>query len=161
MPGPPPGIPLAYRLFFLYLEPVSAIVGAYYAHLNPHTYLVLSHAPSAPLAAATLPTGTRIALSQLANLYLLFALNEGLVLRCTADLAVWRTLLFGLLVADLGHLYSVAPLGAGVYVEFWRWNAIDWGNIGFVYAGAVMRCAFLLGVGIKSSRGRVLQSRKR
>jgi hypothetical protein len=92
-------------------------------------------------------------LSQLANLYLLFAINEALVLRCTSDLKVWRTVLFGLLVADLGHLYSVKDLGIEIYYEFWRWNAIDWGNLAFVYVGASMRCAFLSGVGLGSQKG--------
>lgn len=142
-------VPWPYRLFFLYIEPISTILGAYYAHLEPLTYLMLTHQGSSPVSVHTIPKGTSIVLSQLANLYFLFALNEGLVLRATNDLTVWRTLLFGLLVADFGHLYSAKELGANTYYEFWNWNAIDWGNIGFVYAGAAMRVSFLLGIGIQ------------
>lgn len=89
-------------------------------------------------------------MSQLANLYLLFALNEALVLRSTSDLRVWKTVLFGLLLADLGHLWTVRQLGLDVYLpwNFARWNAIDWGNIPFVYLGASMRAAFISGVGM-------------
>lgn len=87
-------------------------------------------------------------MSQLANLYLLFALNEALVLRCTGDMTVWRTVLFVLLVADFGHLYSVSGHGSWIYWDFARWNAIDWGNVAFVYLGASMRIAFLSGVGL-------------
>lgn len=144
--------PLLYQLFFLYLEPISAILGAYFAHVRPSTYLQLTHATSAPGEDATLPLSTKVVLSQLANLYFLFALNESLVLRSTRDVRVWRTLLFGLLVADLGHLYSVYPLGIDKYWRFWVWNAMDWGNIGFVYAGAAMRISFLLGLGLPESR---------
>ncbi|KAL1863872.1 hypothetical protein Daus18300_008021 [Diaporthe australafricana] len=153
----PSQFPIAYRLFFLYIEPVSALVGAFYAHLRQRDYLLLTHAASAPPlllqvagAAPAVPTGTSIVLSQLANLYLLFALNEALVLRSTPDPRVWRAVLFGLLVADLGHLWTVRPLGLGVYLpwNFARWNAIDWGNIPFVYLGASMRAAFLAGVGL-------------
>ncbi|KAK8125371.1 uncharacterized protein PG998_001130 [Apiospora kogelbergensis] len=105
-------LPLPYRLFFLVIEPISALVGAYYAHFRKADYLALTHPPTAPPSNA-IPAGTSIVLSQLANLYLLFALNEALVLRSTSDLFVWKTVLFVLLLADLGHLYSVAALGAG------------------------------------------------
>lgn len=148
----PSSVPLAYRLFFLYIEPLSAIVGAWYAHLLPHTYLALTHAGSAPPASAPVPTSTAVVLSQLANLYLLFALNEALVLRCTSDLRVWRTLLLGLLVADLGHLYSVRRLGPATYWQLSAWNAMTWGNVGFVYAGAAMRVSFLSGLGLARPR---------
>lgn len=72
---------------------------------------------------------------------------------------MWRTVLFGLLLADLGHLYSVKDLGWGIYWEFWRWNAIDWGNVAFVYCGAMMRCAFLSGAGL-GSEGAQKQARR-
>ena len=141
--------PVLYRLFFLYIEPISALVGAFYAHFRQDEYLLLTHAASAP-APGAIPTGTSIVLSQLANLYLLFTLNEALVLRSTSDLRVWKTVLFGLLVADLGHLWTVRQLGLDIYLpwNFARWNAIDWGNIPFVYLGASMRAAFISGVGM-------------
>jgi len=140
--------PLFYRLFFLWIEPLSAVFGAYWAHFLPATYIQLTHAASAPASDALVPLSTRIVLSQLANLYFLFTLNEALVLRSTDDIRVWRTLLFGLLVADFGHLYSVYPLGIDIYWSVSKWNAIDWGNIAFVYAGALTRISFLLGIGL-------------
>jgi hypothetical protein len=139
-----------YRIFFLYIEPISTIVGAYFAHFLPSTYLLLTHPDSAPSPGSKLPISTTVTLSQLANLYLLFALNEGLVLRATSDLRVWKTLLFGLLVADIGHLYSVIDLGHETYWQFWAWNAMGWGNVGFVYLGAMTRISFLLGYGVGS-----------
>jgi len=147
----PPGfkLPLAYTVFFLTIEPISALVGAFYAYFKPVTYLQLTHSASAPSDLQNLPLSTNIVLGQLANLYLLFALNEAFVLRSTSDLRVWRTVLIGLLIADLGHLYSVRALGPAVYWNITQWNAMDWGNVGFVYAGAAMRIAFLCGVGLK------------
>jgi hypothetical protein len=142
--------PAFYRLFFLTIEPISALVGTYFAHFQPQTYLQLTHALSAPQTA--IPLGTQVVLTQLANLYFLFAINEALVLRSTSDLRVWRSLLFGLLVADFGHLYSVWGLGTGVYWKVHEWSAMDWGNVGFVYAGALMRIAFLSGLGIPTER---------
>lgn len=146
----PPNIPLIYRAFFLYIEPVSTIVGAYFAWFQPKYYLTLTHQPSAPILST--PTGTEVVLRQLANLYFAFTLNEALVLRATSDVRVWKTLLFGLLVADFGHCLSCLPLGTGYYYEFWDWNSIAWGNIAFVYCGATLRTCFLLGLGLGSGK---------
>ncbi|KAI1145351.1 NADP-dependent alcohol dehydrogenase-like protein [Nemania diffusa] len=138
-------VPISYRLFFLVIEPISALVGAFYAHYRQDAYLSMTHADS---ASSPIPLGTSIVMSQLANLYLLFALNEALVLRSTSDLVVWKVVLFVLLVADFGHLLSVSGHGSWIYWDFTRWNAIDWGNVPFVYLGASMRIAFLSGIGI-------------
>ncbi|KAJ3557767.1 hypothetical protein NM688_g1292 [Phlebia brevispora] len=111
---------LYYRLFFYYIEPLSAV---------------------------------------LSNLYLLFALNEHLVLTSTSSLHTWRRLLFCLLVADFGHLATMIPLALekgwlDVFVRFWAWNAMEWGSVGFVYAGALTRMCFLAGVrvGVKDGK---------
>jgi len=144
-------IPLIYQAFFLYIEPISTIVGAYYAWFQPQYYLDLTHPASAP-GIFGVPLGTEVALRQLANLYLAFTLNEALVLRATSDLRVWKTLLFGLLVADFGHLYSCFPLGLSYYYDFQNWNAIAWGNIAFVYCGATLRTCFLLGFGLGAGK---------
>ena len=140
-------IPFPYIAFFLWIEPVATLAGAFYAFFKPQTYLQLTQASSAA-GILGLPTATEIALRQLGNLYFCFALNEALVLRATADLRVWRTLLLGLLIADFGHLYSCLPLGLEVYYDVARWNAIDWGNIAFVYCGATTRICFLVGIGM-------------
>jgi len=93
-------------------------------------------------------TRESIVLNQLANMYFVFALIEALVLRATNDRRVWSVLLLGLLIADFGHIYSVSAVGRDVYYRFWAWNSMYWGNLGFVYIGATMRTAFLLGVGL-------------
>ncbi|KAL5527919.1 hypothetical protein ACEPAG_6720 [Sanghuangporus baumii] len=144
---------LPYRLFFLYIEPVSALLGAIYA-ARPAEYL--SFLTLTSISSQTPPTEAsssqvRMVLYQLSNLYLLFALNERLVLSSTDSLRTWRRLLFCLLVADFGHLATMAPLGLDAYWKVWEWNAMLWGSIGFVYAGASMRLAFLLGIGIKEN----------
>lgn len=144
-------IPLIYKAFFLYIEPLSTIVGAYYAWFQPQYYLDLTHHASAP-GFFGVPIGTEVALRQLANLYFAFTLNEALVLRATSDLRVWKTLLFGLLIADFGHLYSCFPLGSSYYYDYQNWNAIAWGNIAFVYCGATLRTCFLLGFGMGTGR---------
>lgn len=139
--------PLPYKLFFLYIEPIATLVGAYYAFFLPEAYLQLT-ASSRFVGILALPTATLVAMRGLGNMYLAFALSEALVLRTTYDPKVWRMFLLVLLIADFGHLYSCLPLGLDVYYDVAKWNAIDWGNIGFVYVGATMRICFLAGVGI-------------
>ncbi|KIW50028.1 hypothetical protein PV05_11652 [Exophiala xenobiotica] len=140
-------IPLPYIAFFLWIEPFSTLVGAFYAWLKPGTYLELTHAQSAP-GILGVPVSTEVALRQLGNLYVAFAINEAFVLRATTDLRVWRTLLLGLLIADFGHLYSCFPLGLNYYYDIKSWNSIAYGNILFVYCGALTRICFLLGLGV-------------
>ena len=142
----PAPVPSLYRFIFLWIEPCSILLGAVYAACFQTTYLDLTtHAPSAP--DALIPISTEIVLTQLANLYFGLAFLEASVLRATSDMQVWKTFLVGLLVADFGHLYSVHVLGTSIYWAFWNWNAIDLGNIPFVYFLAVTRICLLLGVG--------------
>jgi hypothetical protein len=138
-----------YKLFFLYVEPVSALAGAYYAALKPAEYLQdLTMSPSTINSNPILSIPMSMSLAQLANLYLLFALNEHLVLSSTSSTTVWRRLLFCLLLADFGHLATMIPLGSDVFWKVWEWNAMVWGSVGFVYLGASMRISFLLGLGL-------------
>lgn len=142
-----------YRLFFLVVEPISALVGAYYSHFRQETYLnLLDRASAAPSPEAGAPLATSVALSQLANMFLFFALNEALVLRSTADLRVWRTVLSVLLLADVGHLHSMRELGASIYWDAAGWNVSDLGNVPWVYFGMAMRLCFLAGIGLGESR---------
>lgn len=144
---------LPYRFFFLYVEPISALVGAYYAAIRPTEYLSLltltSAIPSTSIRVLT--QDVTMSLAQLANLYLMFALNEHLVLSSTTSVRTWRRLLFCLLVADFGHLATMAPLGAPAFWRVWEWNAMLWGSIGFVYLGATLRLCFLMGVGLNEA----------
>jgi hypothetical protein len=142
-------VPSFYRLIFLWLEPLSIFTGAFYAHFMQSYYLHLTHASSAP--GPSVPVSTSIVMTQLANLYLGLGLLEALVLRATSEVKVWRMFLFVLLVADIGHLYSVAAVGNWVYWDYTRWNSIDWGNVPFVYFLAITRSCLLLDVGFKKS----------
>ncbi|KAJ3789943.1 hypothetical protein GGU10DRAFT_303938 [Lentinula aff. detonsa] len=145
-----------YTVFFLYIEPLSALAGAYYAAFKPQDYLgdlSLSNAIANPII-PLVTTQMNMALLQLANLYLLFALNEHLVLSSTTSIKTWKRMLFCLLIADFGHLLSMAPLGTDVFWKVWEWNAMVWGSVGFVYLGASMRISFLCGLGLSSPNTR-------
>ena len=152
-------IPLPYIAFFLWIEPVATLAGAFYAWLKPQTYLQLTHAASAP-GISGLPVATNVVLRQLGNLYVAFAINEAWVLRATCDLKVWRALLLGLLIADFGHLYSCFPLGFKSYYDIANWNGMACGNYLFVYCGALMRTCFLLGVGMSGPKKAKVKAKK-
>lgn len=156
-------IPFFYNIFFLYLEPISALAGAYYAAVKPYDYL-RDLSLSGTILKSTTPVVTtqmNMVLLQLANLYLLFALNEHLVLSSTTSIKTWRRLLFCLLVADFGHLATMAPLGTDVFWKVWEWNAMVWGSVGFVYAGASMRISFLCGVGFPGASDNTTRHKKK
>ena len=145
-------IPTPYRAFF-WIEPVTMLVGATYAWFMPETYLQMIDASSAP-GILGLPVATHIAVRQLGSLYLAFALSEVLVLQSTTDLRVWRNFMIVLLIWDFGHLYTYLPLGTGNYYGVQKWNAVDWGNFGFLYCGASIRMCFLSGVGLSSQKAK-------
>jgi len=140
-----------YRLFFLYIEPISALLGAFYAG-RPTEYLSLIIPSSSPLKTVLSAPSVEVSISlyQLSNLYLLFALNEHIVLSSTDSVRTWKRLLFCLLVADIGHLATNLPLGLPLFWRIQEWNAMTWGSIGFVYMGAAMRLSFLFGLGLKA-----------
>jgi hypothetical protein len=142
--------PFPYRIFFLYIEPISTLAGAYYAAIHPTQYLLDLVSPTqSDVTRAVLDTPTHMSLLQLANLYLLFALSEHLVLSSTSSLKTWRRLLFCLFVADLGHLATMIPAGSEIFWNVSKWNAMAWGSVGFVYFGATLRLCFLVGVGLR------------
>jgi hypothetical protein len=145
--APSAPVPRLYRFVFLWLEPASILTGAVAALFFQPSYLALTHPASAPGSA--LPISTSIVLTQLANLYMGFAVLEACVLRATSDIKVWKVFIIGLLLADIGHLYSVLPVGTHVYWQYWSWNAIDWGNVAFVYFLAATRICLLLGIGFE------------
>jgi len=150
-------IPFPYRLFFLYIEPVSALAGMYYAAIHPSDYLIDLVSPIQSdfgRAGAVLDTPTSMTLFQLSNLYLLFALNEHFVLSSASSLKTWRRLLFCLLVADFGHLATMIPAGTEIFWNVSKWNAMAWGSVGFVYLGASLRVCFLAGVGLENDERR-------
>jgi hypothetical protein len=151
---PASSIPDYYKIFFLWIEPIGSLVGAIAATFFGLQYLVLTHSETTPSGILGIPIATDVALKQLGNLYLLFAINEALVLRSTNDLKVWRAVLTALLIADFGHLIACYPAGGlAQYYSPHKWDAMWWGNLGFVYLGATLRTCFLLGVGMGPKRG--------
>jgi len=144
-PGTPTQkIPLLYRIFFLYYEPLSAFNGALLCHMNAPMFLRTMS------STAIYTPSHQVIFDQLAATYLLFAFNEAVVLRLTHDLKVWKAMVLGILLCDLVHLYgSWAELGTDMFFNpiLWRWE--DAINLGMLWSGVVIRVLFLMGVGFQ------------
>ncbi|MCJ1404355.1 hypothetical protein MMC11_007580 [Xylographa trunciseda] len=146
----PTSIPLPYRILLLYVEPIAAFNGAILAHFFPAFYLA-GMSPSATISSYSSPS--QVIFDQLAACYFLFAFNEAVVLRSTSDLRVWKAIVLGILICDFLHLYGTwEALGAA----FWDprlWRMEDWVNLIMLYGPGGMRVAFLMGVGLKETKG--------
>lgn len=150
-----PSIPEYYTVFFLWVEPIATLAGAVAAAFFGHDYLVMTHAQTTPSKILGLPIATDVAMRQLGNLYMAFALSEALVLRSTNDVKVWRAMLTAFICADVGHLVACFPAGGfSQYYNVLEWNLMAYGNLLFVYCGAALRICFLAGVGLGPKRAK-------
>lgn len=145
-----PSLPLLYHIWFLYLEPIFALNGAYLAYFQPSTYLHMTSFQSLSSSYPTAPPSTIHVSIHVAALYLFFTLAEALVLRVTNDRKVWKALLLSMLGSDLVYVVGLwkASGGSGEWVRPWMWDGVGWGNYGTTWWALGMRLAFLGGVGL-------------
>jgi hypothetical protein len=128
-------IALIYRIWFLYLEPVFALGGTYLCIFSPQRMLT----GTVPLPAITAASPIDITplmqmlLTNIGSLYVLFAINEGLVLRLTKETSVWLGIITAMLVSDAGHLYAVYEVAPERMLEVLKWNSDEWINYGTLW----------------------------
>ena len=142
-------IALPYRIFFLYIEPVFALGGTYLCLADPERFLLGTVPLPAFVTASPLTISPliQLLLTNIGALYLLFAMNEAIVLRCTREKNVWYAIIGGMLASDFGHRYAVYAIAPERVLQFVSWSSDEWINYGTLLGGALLRCAFLLGVG--------------
>lgn len=150
-----PRIALFYRIYFLYVEPLAALLGAIGVFTNPYSILE-SITPKLmnPAAAAPITPLTRLLLTNIGALYLLFAWNQAVVLRLTTDLNVWRAMLIGMVLSDVGHLWAFYEGDPKVFFEPWVWGFNEWMGEGVLAFGFLVRLIFLAGIGVRSGPSR-------
>ncbi|KAH8801388.1 hypothetical protein F5884DRAFT_740347 [Xylogone sp. PMI_703] len=154
-----PRIPAIYRIYFLTIEPLMALSGAYLCLFQP-TRFITSTVPSTTLRnlsvspssspsslSATITPLTQLLLTNLASLYILFTINEAVVLRVTKEIAVWKAVVFSMVCADLGHLWAVVQAG-GFDEGVGGWVGEEWVNVGILVLGLGLRVGFLCGLGV-------------
>jgi len=155
-------IALIYRIWFLYFEPVAALGGTYLCLFDSDRFLsgtmplpaYLSAAaspppnsPNSPNVSVPITPLLRLLLTNIGALYLLFAINEGIVLRLTKEKGVWFGIIGAMLASDVGHLYGVYAIAPERVWAVLGWNSDEWVNYGTLIFGALLRAAFLLGIG--------------
>lgn len=69
------------------------------------------------------------------------------------ELKIWRTTMLAVFFADLGHIGSVYVADPETFTHVLGWRGEDWINFGLLITGAVLRAAFLLGIGVSSKAG--------
>ncbi|KAF8848699.1 hypothetical protein BDZ45DRAFT_681033 [Acephala macrosclerotiorum] len=146
-------IALIYRIWFLYLEPVFALGGTYLCLYDPQR--MLTGTVPVPAITAASPSGgpipitplMQMLLTNIGSLYVLFSINEGLVLRLSSEKRVWFGIIGSMLVSDIGHLYAVYQIAPKRMLEIAGWNSDEWINYGTLWFGALLRAGFLMGFG--------------
>jgi hypothetical protein len=159
----PHGVPLVYRVFLLYIDPLLALSGVYLAHFQPEAFISGTvpgslAGPFQPSSATSGgPTATtpliQFLLTSLASLYLLFAVNSLLVLRLVPDITVWRGVSLAYIASDLGHIWAFYAADRQSFWHFDSWRVEEWVNVGILVAGFLLRFAFVCGLGVKAGNG--------
>jgi hypothetical protein len=137
-------IPFLYILLFLWYEPLAALGGAMLCHFDAPRFL------STMTATAIYQPSSQVIFDQLAATYVLFAFNEGILLRMVKDLRVWNIMMTGMLVCDVLHLYaSWVIMGTSVFLRPWVWRGEDWLAVGTMWVPLLVRAAFLKEIGFR------------
>lgn len=139
-------LPLLYRLTLLLIEPLCALNGALMTFFSPAAYVAgITH------DASLYAPANQFLYTQLGGAWLLFALNEALVLRLVDDLRVWRLLCWGMLASDaVYHVSAVQAVGGWeVFSDVGRWNSFDWAVFVSAVVPMVVRVFIVTGVGIR------------
>ena len=140
-------IPSFYRTWFTILDPILSVTGVVANLFFPNAYL-----DSLTTSATNPPTiETTALLDSLAGFYgALVFLQLGLLRPRPRDLGIWRTLQAATLVVDVFILEAFArALHAQGRLGLVHWRAEEWMNIGLTAFVAVLRTAFLLGLGME------------
>jgi hypothetical protein len=138
-------IPLFYRVFFLYIDPLICLSGIYLCFFDHATYLEMGvpqaltrHSPS-PLSSYLITVIGAWSLS-------IFAMQI-LLLQQYRDVKVWKIFMFAILLTDLGMVYAVYEADPVMAVSVSKWGRGEWTNHGILGIVIAVRTAFLLGIG--------------
>ncbi|KAH8594959.1 hypothetical protein B0O99DRAFT_652462 [Bisporella sp. PMI_857] len=138
---------LIYRIYFLYLDPILALGGAYLIYTDPSKFLHSTIPQPLTLTPTTLTPLLALLLTNIAALYVYLALNEALVLRLSSELKVWKAVILGLVISDAGHIYAVYAAAPERLFEILKWTNDEWINNGILILGLLLRIGFLVGFG--------------
>ncbi|KAK7179015.1 hypothetical protein DPSP01_013157 [Paraphaeosphaeria sporulosa] len=135
-----------YRIWFTIVDPTTLVFTILACILSPSTML----ATSVPTSFASYdPLSHGPLLYQSAALYAFMAIIFGALLRVSSDLNVWKIVQFATLVVDCALLVTLwSMLKQQNRLELAEWRGEDWFNAGFTIWVALIRFAFLGGLGV-------------
>ena len=152
-PQPPAAtIPLLYRVFFTWVDPIICVWGAYMDFFDP-TLVLSSHIPN-----PTPDIGHAMILKQRGGGMLNFGFISAVLLRYTYDLKVWSIVQISDFIVDLAYFWAVyGVLREQERLDVGKWRAEDWGSVVITVTAGLVRLAFLAGVGFKTTTKTVRQ----
>ena len=148
-------IPLFYRIFFLYIDPVICLSGIYLFFFDHHTF-IRNGVPSA-ISSQISPTSTLSPLTKYLIMAIgsyslfvfamqIFLLNQFKDAPRGLNIKIWRTVQFGILLIDLGLFCGVYVANPKAALDVSDWGSGDWTNNGILGLVVLVRSAFLVGV---------------
>ncbi|KAB5511693.1 hypothetical protein GE09DRAFT_639213 [Coniochaeta sp. 2T2.1] len=162
----PAHVPLPYRAWFMYIDPVLSVMGVYGCFFDP-SLILSSYIPTTiPNPSSLKPGGSSISnpaavanpahhlvFAEMGGFLLLTIILSTFLLRYTRDLVVWKLYQGAISIVDVVIL--VATFQA--YVDQGRlnpttWRSEDWFSVLITGACAVLRIAFVLGVGVTEGK---------
>lgn len=134
-----------YHIWFKWVDPISLIPTVYGLLFTPEFMLE----GLIPASMSVPDPNQAFMFHQLAALYAFVAIILAFVLRASPDLKVWRIVMAAVLMIDVAMLastYVSLEHQGRLEFEHWRWQ--DWGNVAYTGGVAIIRCAFLAGLGV-------------
>jgi hypothetical protein len=138
-------IPLFYKIFFLYIDPLLCLSGVYLCFFDHKTYLEMG-VPRALTRHVSSPLTSHLITVLGAWSVSIFALQT-LLLQQYRDVKLWKIFMFAILLTDLGMVYAVYEADPMMAVSVSKWEKGEWTNHGILGMVIAIRTAFLLGIG--------------
>ncbi|KAH8885602.1 hypothetical protein GQ53DRAFT_350775 [Thozetella sp. PMI_491] len=140
-----------YRIWFTWVDPLITWMTVVLALVNPD--LVMDSA---------LPDGVSLRnpdndflLQQIAALFAFMGVITTFLLRASADIKVWNIVQAGILLVDVALLVILyITLGHHDRLDPATWRASDWANVLITVWVALLRSLFLMGIGVKTVKGK-------
>ncbi|KAH7233650.1 hypothetical protein BKA59DRAFT_488447 [Fusarium tricinctum] len=139
-----------YSLWFLWIDPFLTVMGMW-GNLFDHNLATQAFFVNYP------PTEQlKCFLYQIGGMGTSYLIIQLTLLRYTHDVNIWKMVQLAILPADftmLTAIYVGMRISGNLALADWRWE--DWFSIVITGICTVLRIAFVLGIGIKNTRGRV------
>jgi hypothetical protein len=146
-----PAIPTLYRFTFTWYEPISCLIGLWVNAFDPDGALDIY----VPKEISTRNPAHDMLFSQMAGAYFVFVVIEGILLRYTDDVNVWKIVNAGFLGWDLFLLHGTyGTLSSQGRLDPASWRTLDCVALGLTVSVGLLRALMVLGVGVSADSAR-------